>query len=94
MAVDQCDYQCLNRPVNGFWQQLAHLLRRVGIRLERWEQLYAQRRHLREMDDRLLKDIGLSRADVKRIAARPFWDDPAQRGELLDERYRRNDNRL
>lgn len=34
-----------------------------------------QRRHLLQLDDRLLKDIGLTRADVAREAAKPFWAD-------------------
>jgi uncharacterized protein YjiS (DUF1127 family) len=33
-----------------------------------------QRRQLKLMDDYLLKDIGISRADAEREASRPFWD--------------------
>jgi uncharacterized protein YjiS (DUF1127 family) len=32
-----------------------------------------QRRHLGELDDRLLRDIGLSRAEVDHEMSRPFW---------------------
>jgi uncharacterized protein YjiS (DUF1127 family) len=32
-----------------------------------------QRRRLMEMDDRLLRDIGLDRAQVKAEAGKPFW---------------------
>ena len=32
------------------------------------------RKALRELDDRLLKDIGISRADAYRESSRPFWD--------------------
>lgn len=35
-----------------------------------------QRRALRQLDERQLKDIGLSRADALREASRPFWDVP------------------
>lgn len=38
-----------------------------------WHQRMADRHSLRAMDDRLLKDIGLSYADVEREAAKPFW---------------------
>jgi len=31
------------------------------------------RRHLAHMDDRLLRDIGLSRLDAKREINKPFW---------------------
>jgi uncharacterized protein YjiS (DUF1127 family) len=33
-----------------------------------------QRRQLLTLDDRTLRDIGLSHADVHREAARRFWD--------------------
>lgn len=36
--------------------------------------LHRQRRHLAALDDALLADIGLTREDARREAARPFWD--------------------
>ncbi len=33
----------------------------------------AQRRALAELDSHLLKDLGLTRADVARETAKPFW---------------------
>ncbi len=38
-----------------------------------WQERARQRYHLETFDDHLLKDIGLSRADVAREAAKPFW---------------------
>jgi uncharacterized protein YjiS (DUF1127 family) len=38
-----------------------------------WLELARQRRHLARLDDRMLKDIGLSRADVEQEIAKPFW---------------------
>jgi len=38
-----------------------------------WHQRIADRHSLRAMDERLLKDIGLSRADVEGEATKPFW---------------------
>jgi uncharacterized protein YjiS (DUF1127 family) len=57
------------------------LLRRVtrwalaaGIeRLLLWHEISRQRKHLAVMDDRMLRDIGLTRADVAREAEKPFW---------------------
>lgn len=35
---------------------------------------HSSRQALRALDDRLLKDIGISRADAEREAGRRFWD--------------------
>ena len=42
-------------------------------RLAEWQLLARQRRELRQLTDRELKDIGLSRVDAEREAAKPFW---------------------
>ena len=38
-----------------------------------WHDRATQRRALAELDDRLLKDLGLSRVDVTRETSKPFW---------------------
>jgi uncharacterized protein YjiS (DUF1127 family) len=38
-----------------------------------WQERARQRRRLSELDDRMLKDIGLTRADVSREIEKPFW---------------------
>jgi uncharacterized protein YjiS (DUF1127 family) len=38
-----------------------------------WRDRARQRRHLAELDDRLLRDIGVSRAEVENEISRPFW---------------------
>jgi uncharacterized protein YjiS (DUF1127 family) len=38
-----------------------------------WHERARQRRHLRSLDDHMLRDIGLSRADVEGEAEKPFW---------------------
>ena len=45
------------------------------VRLARWRQLRRERYALQQLNDDLLKDIGLSREVVQREARRPFWDD-------------------
>jgi uncharacterized protein YjiS (DUF1127 family) len=38
-----------------------------------WQTRAFQRRHLRQLSDRLLADIGLTRADVELESGKPFW---------------------
>ncbi len=38
-----------------------------------WQDRGVQRRALAQLDDRMLKDIGLSRVDAVREAGKPFW---------------------
>jgi uncharacterized protein YjiS (DUF1127 family) len=38
-----------------------------------WAERAAERRQLAELDDHLLRDIGLTRADVDAVTTKPFW---------------------
>jgi uncharacterized protein YjiS (DUF1127 family) len=49
------------------------LVTRLFDQVFTWLDRARQRRHLGELDDRLLRDIGLSRADVDQEISRPFW---------------------
>jgi len=42
-------------------------------RLFDWRERARRRRLLRELDDRMLRDVGLSRADVDRERVKHFW---------------------
>jgi uncharacterized protein YjiS (DUF1127 family) len=38
-----------------------------------WQRRHKDRMHLMSLDDRLLRDIGISYADVDRESSKPFW---------------------
>jgi uncharacterized protein YjiS (DUF1127 family) len=42
-------------------------------RLLQWYDRVRQRRHLQALDEHMLKDIGLTRADAEMEANKPFW---------------------
>lgn len=58
-------------------------LRRCLATLRLWRQRARERRALAALDDRLLADIGVTRADAERECERPFWhpggDDASER---------------
>lgn len=43
------------------------------LTLEAWFDRHGQRQKLRELDDHMLRDIGLSRAAADHEADKPFW---------------------
>lgn len=51
------------------WVSLAGLWRKLLIWNRRWQ----QRQRLAQMEDRLLKDIGMTRYQAEQEAAKPFW---------------------
>lgn len=54
----------------------AGLLDRIGGALDRvleWLERSASRRRLGALDDRMLRDIGLSRCEAEQEASKPFW---------------------
>jgi uncharacterized protein YjiS (DUF1127 family) len=55
----------------GRW--LAAGLRGAADCVLAWQHRIGERQALREMDDRSLQDIGLSRCGVEREATKPFW---------------------
>lgn len=66
----------LQRPgVRAGSRTMAMWLLRLWRIVEIWQERARQRRQLLELDERLLKDIGVSRADAERIGRKPFWEE-------------------
>jgi uncharacterized protein YjiS (DUF1127 family) len=51
---------------------VSHLRRTLAV-LDMWRQRLRSRRELVMLDDRSLRDIGLTRYDALREARKPFW---------------------
>ena len=52
---------------------LRGVIRRTLTTLRTWHRRVRSRRQLLTLDDRMLADIGVSRADASCEAAKPFW---------------------
>ena len=57
----------------GFFAGLAHAAHSAFETLALWQRRREQRRYLLSLDDRLLRDIGLSRVEAEVEADKPFW---------------------
>lgn len=52
---------------------LAVVALRVAVTLTKWSERRRTRRHLKSLDDHLLRDVGLDRLTAQREANRMFW---------------------
>ena len=70
-------YNTFSSPINGLARglggELVAALDRVLDAPFVWADRVAERRHLAELDDHMLQDIGLSRADLHAVTSKPFW---------------------
>lgn len=55
------------------WGALIWSVRRATLKIQDWIQRSRQRQALHDLDDRQLRDIGLSREAAMREASKPFW---------------------
>lgn len=93
MDTQSCAYRQTQCSARKPWLRLLTSWQNLLATFQHRNELARQRRLLRELDDHLLKDIGLSRADVSRIAGRRWsWDDRLNHTEDLDQRYRSSDH--
>lgn len=60
-------------PAGGRPAAIGKIFVTFGAAVQAWAERRRQRRALETLDDNMLHDIGLSRADVESEAAKPFW---------------------
>jgi uncharacterized protein YjiS (DUF1127 family) len=69
---------CAENKIGNFVRPAPHasfgsVLRHLKGRVVAWQERAQMRRGLAAMDDRLLRDIGLTRAQASREYGKPFW---------------------
>ena len=62
-----------NRPASLWAAAVADAIVRLADGLARYRRRIQERRALYRLDDYMLHDIGISRADVELEANKPFW---------------------
>jgi uncharacterized protein YjiS (DUF1127 family) len=61
------------RPFGSRSGSAAMMIRRLADIVLTWRVRSRERQVLSELDDRMLRDIGVTRAEVYREATKPFW---------------------
>ncbi len=67
----ECRYHETDYRIFNAAQQLWCQVKQFAYRFQRWGEIQGQRRQLLSMNDRMLKDIGISRADAVRLTSSP-----------------------
>lgn len=55
------------------FEPVESLVHRVGATLNLWYDRWSSRKQLAALDDRMLQDIGVTRADILKEINKPFW---------------------
>ncbi|HXQ41742.1 MAG TPA: DUF1127 domain-containing protein [Candidatus Udaeobacter sp.] len=63
----------LNHASARFVHSVDAAVENVLDRFLTWQRRHKDRMHLLSLDDRMLRDIGVSLADVDRETSKPFW---------------------
>ena len=78
--ISRADPRRASSGLRDFGRPVVRIVVRIAVRRAAhfWTclEVARQRQQLRELDDRALKDIGISRAEANREALRGFWDLP------------------
>ena len=63
----------MTQQMKNAYSLLKNSQHRFADTLSLWRDRSAGRRRVVSLDDRMLADIGFSRADAERVARTPFW---------------------
>lgn len=72
-TISQCSEMAPKLAVSGVGSKVSEWMVGLANVLQTWREQTRQRRHLAALDDRMLRDIGASAADVERETRKWFW---------------------
>ena len=61
------------QPLAAYAAYFLSLPTRLADTLFAWQERIDERHRLMTMDERTLRDVGLSRADIEKETSKPFW---------------------
>ncbi|NNE23209.1 MAG: DUF1127 domain-containing protein [Rhizobiales bacterium] len=67
------DFDLKPRPTQAAARPKQTRLEKIIATFVTWQNRETQRRHLHNLDDRLLADMGITRADAEHESRKPFW---------------------
>ena len=71
--LPQMPSSALTHATHSLRDLLLQAIQATYATLVLWNDRQMQRNHLNELDERLLRDMGLSRQQVRQEALKPFW---------------------
>ena len=66
-------YRPATPTIRTFPRQVLHAIVKAADLIDLWQRRIVEREHLQSLDNRMLSDVGLTRADVAAEARKPFW---------------------
>jgi uncharacterized protein YjiS (DUF1127 family) len=77
LLPDDCKsaHEALGAAISSLLARYAVTVRRLATTPALWVKRLQSRRKLAELSDYMLRDIGLTRADVWKETSKPFWRD-------------------
>ncbi len=72
-TIETYGYRPATPRFRRFPRRVLHAIVKAADLVYLWQRRIIERQHLQSLDNRMLSDMGLTRADVAAEARKPFW---------------------
>jgi uncharacterized protein YjiS (DUF1127 family) len=73
IRFEEAGHSVTEVPRYSALHRVSHVVARLSTTLRAWRRRAKDRAQLAALDDRMLADIGLSRAEAEFLGSKPFW---------------------